>query len=140
MQTGGLQRKQTGKPPIHSFEMTKPLCATPMGSGNPSHSLTNTEADWLSASPDANRLLGPLWTASGLTLQAPCRLYAGESWRSGLIVATGSTSAMIRTAGGLERCTDRRNLQTMEEAEAFKRETAAFRRLLKKRQGGRTNG
>jgi hypothetical protein len=82
-----------------------------------------------------------LWTASGLTLQAPCRIYAGDRWRSGKIAATGETFATIRTAEGLERCCDRRNLQTEEEAKAFKRQTASFRRLCKKRQqGGKSNG
>jgi hypothetical protein len=47
---------------------------------------------------------------------------------------------MIRTAGGLERCTDRRNLLTEDEAVLFKKEAAAFRRLCKKRMEGRTNG
>ena len=112
-----------------------------MGSGNPASILTNTEAAWLSESPDSIRLLGPLWTASGLTLQSPCRLYAGDHWRSGTITATGATFALVNTATGTVRCCDRRNLQTKDEAVLFKRKTAAFRRLLKKRQkGGQSNG
>ena len=111
-----------------------------MGSGNPSHILTGSEGAWLSESPDSERLLGPLWASSGLTLQASVRIYSGDCWRSGKITATGETSAMVRTPGGLERCTDRRNLQTKEEADVFKKETAAFRRLCKKRQGGQING
>jgi hypothetical protein len=43
-------------------------------------------------------------------------------------------------AAGVERCCDRRNLLTEEEAVLFKRETAAFRRILKKRQGGQSHG
>ena len=116
--------------------MTHALWVGAAASGNPDPTILPNLAE----SPDSHRLLGPLWTASGLTLQAPCRLYAGECWRSGLIVATGSTSAMIRTAGGLERCTDRRNLLTEDEAVLFKKEAAAFRRLCKKRMEGRTNG
>ena len=120
--------------------MTNPVCATPKGSGNHRSILAPTEAARLSESPDSNRLLGPLWTSSGLTLQAPCRLYAGDHWRSGTITATGETWALVRSSAGLERCSDRRCLQTKEEAEFFKRQMAAFRRLLKKRQGGQTNG
>jgi len=41
---------------------------------------------------------------------------------------------MVHTSAGLEKCADRRNLQTTEEAAAFKSATAKFRRLLKKRQ------
>jgi hypothetical protein len=40
----------------------------------------------------------------------------------------------VRTSAGLEKCADRRNIQTTEEAEAFKKQTSSFRRLLKKRQ------
>lgn len=111
-----------------------------MGSGNPASILTSPDVAWLSESPDSIRLLGPLWTASGLTLQAPCRIYSGDCWRSGTITATGCSWAIVRSSAGLERCSDRRNLQSKEEAELFKKQTAAFRRLLKKRQGGQTNG
>jgi len=112
-----------------------------MGSGNPASILTSPDAAWLSESPDSVRLLGPHWTCSGLTLQAPCRLYAGDHWRSGTITATGITFALVSTSAGLERCSDRRNLQSMEEADLFKKETAAFRRICRKRrQGGQTNG
>jgi hypothetical protein len=75
-----------------------------------------------------------------LTLQAPCRVYAGDCWRSATITATGETWALVRSSAGLEKCTDRRNLQTKEEAALFKKQTAAFRRLCKKRQGGKANG
>ena len=120
--------------------MTKPLCATPTGSGNPASILTSPEAAWLSESPDSVRLLGPQWTCSGLTLQSACRLYVGDHWRSGTITATGETWALVRSSAGLERCSDRRNLQTKEEAVLFKKQTAAFRRLCKKRMEGRNNG
>ncbi len=134
----GSRREST---PPTCFEMTDPLCATPMGGRNPASILTRADLPPLTESPDSIRLSGPCWTPSGLTLQAPCRLYAGNHWRAGTVAATGETFALIRTSGGLERCSDRRNLQSKEEAEAFKRQTAAFRRLLKKRQeGGRTNG
>jgi hypothetical protein len=74
-----------------------------------------------------------------LTLQAPCRIYSGDCWRSGTITATGISFALVSTSAGLERCSDRRCLQSMEEADLFKKQTAAFR-LCKKRQGGKTNG
>ena len=93
-------------------------------------------SDWipLTESPDSQRLLGPVWTASGLTIQEGCRVFAGNHWRSGTVTATGATFALVLTAAGLERCADRRNLQTKEEAEAFKSATSRFRRLCKKRQ------
>jgi len=81
-----------------------------------------------------------VWTASGLTIQGGCRLFVGDHWRSGTITATGVSSAMVRTSAGLEKCADRRNLQTTEEAAAFKSATAKFRRLIKTRQGGKANG
>jgi hypothetical protein len=120
--------------------MTEQLCAIPSGSGNHLSILTPTEAAWLSESPDSIRLLAPWWTSSGLTLQAPCRVYSGDCWRSGRVTATGITFALVSTSAGLERCTDRRNLQTKEEAVLFKKQTAAFRRLCKKRMEGRNNG
>jgi len=93
-------------------------------------------SDWtpLTESPDSQRLLGPVWTASGLTIQEPCRVYAGNHWRSGTVTATGVTFAVIKTSAGLEKCADRRNLLSETEAAAFKSATAKFRRLLKKRQ------
>ncbi len=120
-------------------DMTDLLHATPM-SGNPVTILKGQAAPWLTESPDSKRLSAPVWTASGLTLQAPCKLYAGNHWRAGTIVATGETFALIRTSAGLERTEDRRNLQTEAEAVLFKKETASFRRLLRRRQGGQING
>ena len=94
-----------------------------------------------SESPDSIRLLGPLWTASGLTLQEPCRLYAGDHWRTDSLVATGETFALVKTSVGLERCEDRRNLQTNSEAILFKRHQTQWRRERKAAlQGGRNNG
>jgi hypothetical protein len=117
--------------------MTHQVWVGAAASGNPDPAILPN----LTQSPDSIRLLGPLWTPSGLTLQAPCRIYAGDHWRSGKIAATGETFATIRTAEGLERCCDRRSLQTEEEAKVFKKEMAAFRRLCKKRQqGGKGNG
>ena len=113
------------------------VCAVAQAPSSPSLEPQTASGDWipLTESPDSQRLLGPVWTASGLTLQAPCRVYAGNYWRSGTVTATGVTSAMVRTSAGLEKCADRRNLQTTEEAAAFKSATAKFRRLIKKRQG-----
>ena len=127
-------------PPPTRLAMTQQLCAIPSGSGNHLSILAPSGAAWLTESPDSNRLLGPWWTSSGLTLQAPCRVYSGDCWRSGTVTATGETWALVRSSAGLEKCCDRRNLQTKEEAVLFKKETAAFRRLCKKRQGGQTNG
>jgi len=94
-----------------------------------------------SESPDSIRLLGPLWTASGLTLQEPCRLYAGDHWRTGSLVATGETFALVKTSAGLERCEDRRNLQTSDEALLFKRHQTKWRRERKAAlEGGRNHG
>jgi hypothetical protein len=120
--------------------MTQQLCAIPSGSGNHLSILAPSGASWLTESPDSIRLLGPWWTSSGLTLRAPCRLYAGDHWRSGTITATGETWALVRSSAGLEKCSDRRNLQTEGEAVLFKKQTAAFRRLCKKRMEGRNNG
>ena len=116
--------------------MTHALWVGAAASGNPDPTILPNLAE----SPDSHRLLGPLWTASGLTLQGSCRLYCGESWRSGTITATGSTFALVATSAGLARCSDRRNILTEDEAVLFKRQTAAFRRLCKKRMEGRTNG
>lgn len=116
--------------------MSDALSRTGAKHGNPSAAsiLAPSSHVPLTESPDSIRLLGPLWTASGLTIQASCSLYAGNHWRSGTVTATGATFAMVRTSAGLERCTDRRNLLTEAEAAVFKSATAKFRRLLKKRQ------
>lgn len=81
-----------------------------------------------SESPDSERLSGPVWCGSGLTLQGGCRLYCGDHWRAGTITATGIDFALVRTKEGTSRCTDRRNLQTTEEARLFKNAQARFRR------------
>ena len=102
---------------------------------------SNLQLKNLVQSPDSTRLLGPIWTASGLTLQAPCRLYVGNQWRSGYITATGSTFAIVATSTGSVRCEDRRNLQNSEAAADFKRQRSRFLRILQKRQeGGQSNG
>lgn len=117
--------------------MTHALWVGLAASGNPDPTILPN----LSESPDSRRLLGPIWNPSGITISGACRLYCGDQWRSGTITATGEASALVSTSAGTVRCCDRRLLQTKEEAVLFKRETAAFRRLLKKRQeGGRTNG
>ena len=116
--------------------MSDALSRTGATHGNPSAAsiLAPSGHVPLTESPDSIRLLGPVWTASGLTIQEGCRVYAGNHWRSGTVTATGATFAMVLTAAGLERCADRRNLLTEAEAAVFKSATAKFRRLLKKRQ------
>jgi hypothetical protein len=79
-------------------------------------------------SPDSVRLLGPVWTTSGLTIQERCRLYCGDHWASGTITATGVGFALVCTTKGVTCCRDRRNLQTMEEARQFKNAQARFKR------------
>jgi hypothetical protein len=79
-------------------------------------------------SPDSERLLGLIWTPSGLALNAPCRLYCGDRWRAGTITATGETSALVATSAGLARCSDRRNLLNEEEARVFKNSRASWKR------------
>jgi hypothetical protein len=79
-------------------------------------------------SPDSARLLGPIWTASGLTLQEGCRVYCGDHWSSGTITATGVDFALVRTTKGTSCCRDRRNLQTLEEARQFQNAKARFKR------------
>lgn len=118
------------------MKKTSPLCGGRAAIGNPAPSILSTPTE----SPDSRRLLGPLWCSSGITLQAGCRVYCGDHWASGTIAATGSTFALVKTAAGVERCSDRRNLLTEGEAVLFKLETAAFRRRLKKRQGGQSHG
>jgi hypothetical protein len=116
--------------------MTHALWVGAAASGNPDPTILPNLAE----SPDSIRLLGPWWTTSGLTLQEPCRIYSGDCWRSGTITATGETWALVRSSAGLEKCSDRRNLQTEGEAVLFKKQTAAFRRLCKKRMEGQNNG
>ena len=141
----GFEGEQPGYRPV-TRQMNYPLIirgvSAPAQPPRTSIKPENASSDWqaLTESPDSKRLLGPLWTASGLTIQEGCRLYAGSHWRAGTVTATGATFAMVRTSAGLERCSDRRNLQTKEEAEAFKSATSGFRRVLRKRQGGQDNG
>lgn len=117
--------------------MTHALWVGPAASGNPDRSILQN----LTESPDSRRLLAPLWSSSGLSLQGDCRLYCGDQWRSGTITATGETFALVSISAGPVRCCDRRNLLVGEEVVLFKRETAAFRRAVRKRQeGGKTNG
>ena len=51
--------------------------------------------------------------------------------RTGSLVATGETFALVKTSVGLERCEDRRNLQTSDEALLFKRHQTKWRREQK---------
>ncbi len=78
--------------------------------------------------PNSARLLGPIWTASGLTIQAGCRIYCGDHWSHGVIAATGVDFALVRTPKGISCCRDRRNLQTLEESRQFKNAQSRFKR------------
>lgn len=117
--------------------MSQALWVGPATRGNPDRSILPN----LTESPDSRRLLGPLWSPSGITISGACRVFAGDCWRSGTIAASGADWVTIRTSAGVARCSDRRNLLVGEEAVLFKRETAAFRRAVRKRQeGGQSNG
>ena len=107
--------------------MTSTLCRQGTPSGNPVPSLVHTYQP-PSSSPDSERLDGPVWTASGLTIHAPCRLYMGNGWAAAIIVATGLSDALLRTRYGLRRCTDRRNILNADEATAFSKARARFKR------------
>lgn len=130
--------------------MSQALSGQPVDSGNPAHTILERRAyEPPSESPDSIRLLEPVWTSSGLTLQGGCRLYVGDHWRSGKVVATGLTDqgegfAVVKTAKGTARCTDRRNLQTTEEARLFKNHQARWknqRKAARRRlEEGRSNG
>lgn len=110
--------------------MTDALLRVGAISGNPLDSsiLSACSKEPPAETPDSERLLGPVWTPSGLTLNAPCRLYCGDRWRSGWITATGETSALVTTSAGVARCTDRRNLLNEEEARLFKNSQARWKR------------
>ena len=112
--------------------MTKPLSLGDASSGNPSPIVVQAYYEPPTESPDSIRLLGPLWTASGLTLQAKCRLYCGDHWSTGIIAATGEVFALVHTKDGTSKVTDRRNLQTTEEARLFKNAQARFKRQREK--------
>ena len=137
-----MDEPRTAKPSLAHQLMTHALSRTIDPNGNPVPSiLTASSYEPPSESPDSIRLLGPLWTASGLTLQEPCRVYAGDHWNTGRLVATGETCALVKTSAGLARCEDRRNLQTSDEALLFKRHQTQWRRERKAAlQGGRNNG
>lgn len=109
--------------------MSESVSRRDAASRNPSSILVGTSYCPPSESPDSTRLLGPIWTASGLTLQEGVRLYCGDHWRSGWITATGETFAIIKTREGVSRCSDRRNLLVgEEEARLFKNAQARFKR------------
>ncbi len=101
-------------------------------SGNPTLSVVHPFYTPPTESPDSVRLSGLLWTASGLTLQGKCRLYCGDHWSTGTITATGEAFALVRTKEGTSKITDRRNLQTTEEARLFKNAQARFKREREK--------
>ena len=112
--------------------MTKPLSLRGASSGNPTPSVEHLFYTPPLESPDSIRLSGLLWTASGLTLQGKCRLYCGDHWRAGTITATGEAFALVKTKEGTRKITDRRNLQTSEEARLFKNAQARFKREREK--------
>ena len=112
--------------------MTKPLSLGDASSGNPTLSVGHLFYTPPLESPDSVRLSGLLWTASGLTLQGKCRLYCGDHWRAGTVTATGEAFALVRTKEGTSKITDRRNLQTTEEARLFKNAQARFKREREK--------
>lgn len=107
---------------------TNPLSRRGAPSGNPASIVEHLFYMPPLESPDSVRLSGLLWTASGLTLQGKCRLYCGDHWRTGTITATGEAFALVRTKEGTSKITDRRNLQTSEEARLFKNAQARFKR------------
>lgn len=121
-------RKSGHRTPLIPFAMTRTSCRANANSRNCTLGVVQTFYTVPSESPDSERLSGPVWCGSGLTLQGRCRLYCGDHWRSGTITATGIDYALIRTKEGTSRCTDRRNLQTTEEARLFKNAQARFRR------------
>jgi hypothetical protein len=83
----------------------------------------------LELSPDAARLLGPVWCPSGLVLGAQARAYVGDGWQNGLITATGCTWATITTTRrGRHVVRDRRNLLVGAEADTYKKDVAQWRR------------
>ena len=143
--TGLSGAKRDGNP---FSPMTTQLSLAGTKVGNPSSGVVQPFYTPPIESPDSVRLLASIWTASGLTLQAPCRLYCGNHWRSGTITATGEAFALIQTKEGQARCSDRRNLLTAEEARQFKNAQARFKRqrqavlsrLETALEGGKANG
>lgn len=116
--------------------MTRALSLRDASSGNPTPIVVQQYYKAPTESPDSLRLLGPLWTASGLTLQAKCRLYCGDHWSTGTITATGEAFALVCTKAGTSKVTDRRNLQTTEEARLFKNAQTRFKRQREKALSG----
>jgi hypothetical protein len=85
-------------------------------------------ADFFEPSPDALRLLGTL-VPSGLTIGSQASFFVGDGWRSGVITATGLTSATIETTRfGTSVVHDRRNLLIGPEAGRHRRALAKWRR------------
>lgn len=85
-------------------------------------------ADFLEPSPDAIRLMGGL-IPSGLTIGCRASFYAGDHWRSGIVTATGLTTATITTTRyGTSVVHDRRNLLVGAEAVRHRQALAKWQR------------
>ena len=79
-------------------------------------------------SPDAIRLLGTL-VPSGLTIGCRASFYVGDGWRSGIVTATGLTSATVETTRhGTSVVHDKRNLLIGAAAGRHRRALAKWRR------------
>ena len=101
------------------------------------HSVASASGSWQASSaapvfepsPDAIRLLGPL-VPSGLTIGCRASVYVGDGWRSGIVTATGLTSATVETTryGTSVIIHDRRNLLIGPEAGRHRRALAKWRR------------
>jgi len=85
-------------------------------------------ADFFEPSPDATRLLGPM-VPSGVAIGTTASFYVGDGWRSGIVVATGITSATIATTRfGTSVVRDRRNLLIEAEAARHRQALAKWHR------------
>lgn len=86
--------------------------------------------------PDAVRLLGSI-TPTGIPLQAPARVFQGDHWRHGRVVATGATwCAVSMERHGIACVRDRRNILVGEEWSFYEAACRQWRREQKKRNGG----
>ena len=80
-------------------------------------------------SPDAVRLVGPVWCSSGITIGTTAAAYVGDGWRTGQVVATGLTWAAVTTTRyGTHTVRDRRNLLLTQEACRYRQALAKWRR------------
>ena len=104
-------------------KMTFPISVAPA-----TGSWQGPRADFFEPSPDATRLLGPM-VPSGVAIGTTASFYVGDGWRSGIVVATGITSATIATTRfGTSVVSDRRNLLIGAEAGRHRRALAKWQR------------